>query len=90
MCLGNSPDPGTFSSLLGVKSVLPGEFLLIYPKTFGGPPGVLQRGVLERVQLLHSDSLFIDTSRLEPEIPDLKIFKKGKDRVSIWVKNDNL
>ena len=45
MCLGNSPDPGTFSSLPGIKSVLPGEFLLIYPKTFGGPPGVLQRGV---------------------------------------------
>ena len=46
MCLGNSPNPGIFSSLPGVKSVLSGEFLLIYPKIFGGPPGVLQRGVL--------------------------------------------
>ena len=45
MCLGNSQNPGTFSSLTCVKSVLPGEFLLIYPKIFGGPPGVLQRGV---------------------------------------------
>ena len=47
MCLGNSPNLGTFSSLPGVKSVLPGagEFLLIYPKIFGRPPTVLQRGV---------------------------------------------
>ena len=45
MSLGNSPNPGIFSSLPGVKSVLAGEFSLIYPKIFGCPPGVLQRGV---------------------------------------------
>ena len=46
MCLGDSPNPGTFSNLPGVKSVLPREFLLLFPKIFGGPPGVLQSGVL--------------------------------------------
>ena len=45
MCLGDSPNPSTFSSLPAEKSVLPGEFLLIYPKIFVEPPGVLQRGV---------------------------------------------
>ena len=45
MCLSNSPNPSTFSSLPGVKSVLSGEFLLVYQKIFGGLPGVLQRGV---------------------------------------------
>ena len=54
MCLSNSPDPGTFSGLPGVKSVLAGEFLLICPKIFGGPLGVLQRGVYFNVVWIFS------------------------------------
>ena len=49
---GQFTNPGTFSSLPGVKSVLPGEFLHIYPEIFAGPPGVLQRGVRGRLVTL--------------------------------------
>ena len=45
VCLVDSPNPGTFSSLPGVKSVLPGEFFLFTRKYFRDH-WVCYRGVL--------------------------------------------
>ena len=74
MCLGNSPNPGTFSSLPGVKSVLPRRIFTYLPENIYGDHRMCYRRVFSGDVVYH----------LQKSYPYLLIFAPYQDFLDVY------